>query len=361
MNFVPVSLHFPNQDIAKAGVADIFGQSLASPDGATAAAAALATSMAPSAQHTMPSGDMVAFDDDGTALDLGKRSVLHAGFLDGAFVQFNAKTCAVLKGASQWQITKINNDGSALISEVGKDGIVQTDIVSSVSMDSMLSEYKLATAQIEIDQRTPLIDDGWQTMLEDELYHSIVFSALYKKRNDIPADGVGRVQLKPVKTVFALRPFQKGDHVAMPMTSMKHIKPSDEDADKTFMINLQHANTHRVTKFSMVQELLKTHLSLAFQFKRVEKQEAANLHVGTISLKVQVWALDKEFIVHLPVVVATADIDVEQEMLLYVPATTKKVEKKRVAKDISFDDKDKNDDKKDKKDKKDKHKKSKTA
>jgi len=167
--------------------------------------------------------------------------------------------------------------------------------------------------------------------------------------------------LKPVKTVFALRPFQKGDHVAMPMTSMKHIKPSDEDADKTFMINLQHANTHRVTTSSMVQELLKTHLSLAFQFKRVEKQEAANLHVGTISLKVQVWALDNEFIVHLPVVVATADIDVEQEMLLYVPATTKKVEKKRVAKDISFDDKDKNDDKKDKKDKKDKHKKSKTA
>ena len=47
--------------------------------------------------------------------------------------------------------------------------------------------------------------------------------------------------------------------------------------------------------------------------------------------------------------------------MLYVPATTKKVEKKRVAKDISFDDKDKNEDKKDKKDKKDKHKKSKTA
>ena len=96
MNFVSFNLHFPNQDIAKAGVADIFGQSLASPD----RAAALATSMAPSAQQLMPSGDMVAFDDGGKALDLGKRSVLHAGFLDGAFVQFNAKTCAVLKGAS---------------------------------------------------------------------------------------------------------------------------------------------------------------------------------------------------------------------------------------------------------------------
>ena len=133
------------------------------------------------------------------------------------------------------------------------------------------------------------------------------------------------------------------------------------DMAKTFMIHLQHAHTHHVTKFSMVQELLKAHLSLAFQFKRLEKQEAANLQVGTISLKVQAWALDEEFLVHLPVVVATADIDVEQEMVLYVPATTKKVEKKRVAKDISFDDKDKNEDKKDKKDKKDKHKKSKTA
>ena len=323
----------------------------------------------------MPSGDMVAFDDDGKALDLGKRSVHHAGFLEGAFVQFNAKTCSALKevsagrpwqnGQNQWQITKINNDGSALLSEVGKDGSVKADSVSSVSMDSILSEYKVASAQIEVDHRTPMIDDGWQTMLEADLYQSIVYSALYKKRNDIPADGVGRVQLKPVKTVFALRTFKKGDHVAMPMTSLKQIKAiEDEDGDTPFMINLQHANGHHVAKFSMGQEQLKTHLSLAFQFKRVEKQDDANLQVSTISQKVHAWALGKEFIVQLPVVVATAVIDVDQEMLIYVPATEKKVEKKRVAKDISFDDtvkKVENTNKKDKKDKKDKSKKAKTA
>jgi hypothetical protein len=75
--------------------------------------------MPPPAQQFMASGDMVAFDGDGTALDLGKRSVHAAGFLEGAFVQFNAKTCAALKEGSaggtgqtyqhQWQITKINN------------------------------------------------------------------------------------------------------------------------------------------------------------------------------------------------------------------------------------------------------------
>ena len=132
----------------------------------------------------MASGDMVAFDGDGTALDLGKRSVHAAGFLEGAFVQFNAKTCERLKEGSaggtgqtyqhQWQITKINNDGSALLSEVGRDGSVKADSVSSVSMDSILSEYKVASAQIEVDHRTPVIDDGWQTMLEADLYQSII-------------------------------------------------------------------------------------------------------------------------------------------------------------------------------------------
>ena len=366
---------FPNQDIAKAGVADIFGQSGASPDGS---AATCATLMTPPAQQFMASGDMVAFDGDGTALDLGKRSVHAAGFLEGAFVQFNAKTCAALKEGSaggtgqtyqhQWQITKINNDGSALLSEVSKDGNLQADNVSSVSMDRILSEYKVAAAQIEVDQRTPLIDAGWQTMLEVELCQAIVYSALYKKRNDIPADGVGWVQLKPSKAVFSLRTVHKGDHVAMPMTSMKHLKTmEDADADTTFMINLQHANGQHVTKFSMSQEGLKTHLSLAFQFKRIEKQEDANLQVSLISQKVHSWALGKDFIVQLPVVVATAVIDVDQEMVMYVPATTTKVETKRKAKDISFGDtvktvkKVENTNNKDKKDKKDKSKKAKTA
>ena len=46
-----------------------------------------------------------------------------------------------------------------------------------------------------------------------------------------------------------------------------------------------------------------------------------HLQVSTISQKVHAWALGKEFIVQLPVVVATAVIDVDQEMVFYVPAT----------------------------------------
>ena len=56
---------------------------------------------------------MVQFDGAGQAIDLGKRSVFAAGFLEGSTIALNLKSVADQRasGRDQWQLLKINLDG----------------------------------------------------------------------------------------------------------------------------------------------------------------------------------------------------------------------------------------------------------
>ena len=89
--------------------------------------------------------------------------------------------------------------------------------------------------------------------------------------------------------------------------------------------------------FAMGRMSSKEYMSLAFEFKSIDEEEKANLKLGEVKVSVPMWALPNcpKFEVTLPLVAASKNIQVEDEMVLYIPK--RKNEPKRKAKDVDLD------------------------
>jgi len=232
----------------------------------------------------------------------------------------------------------VNSDGVVLLNVVNADGSLQPRGVVSISMDDILTKYKIATTAIELDDRAPFAS---APELPADALATIAFSVMYCKREDFNESGMCRVQVRPTKSVIALRSWAAGVTVAMPVTTLKNLKvidavSKDDGADK-FVIEVTDANGV-TTQFAMGQPHSKTHSSIAFLFKTSDKEEDANLTVaGLVENDVTVWCTGgQKYTVKLPVVKASTDIAVDAEMVLYIPAV-QKGERKRKAKEIEVD------------------------
>ena len=306
---------------------------------------------------------MIEFSDKGDVLNVGKRTVEQAGFVEGSLVQLNPKAIEKSKGTvwDQWKIVKVNQDGSVLLNIVNKDGTLDESAVVSVDMDAFLSSYKAATSQIEIEKRQPLAESD---DFHADLLHGIVYEVLYRTKVDFPEGDLVRVQTKPSKAIFSLRSWAPGESIAIPVTGARQLKVVQADKDdgsNPFVAVVSRGDGAKV-HLALNQLFSKTHVSLPYLLKTTDKKEDANLEVSSLSVGFIVWALKGERVtVEIPVIKAVKHINVEDEMALFVVAKEKKETKK--ARVITLEDEcqppakkekkgDKKGDKKDKKSKK---------
>ena len=353
--YVCSALAIQFKDIAKVGISTIFGEAVIPEEHAEE-------------QQPGPAAiaSMVQFDDSGDAIDLGKRAVMQAGFSERRFVQLSHKAVEArgATGRDQWQLTKMNNDGSVLLTEINKDGTLKPESVSSVGMDDFMINYKVSLG-LELDNRPPLCSCA---DIDKDLLLSVVYAAMYKKRQAFPEAGVARIQVRPRKTVFALRTWNTGETVAMPLTCAKQLKVLDAEKDESetstsFVATLEDAEGN-TTRVAMSQMYSKEFVSLAYMFKITDKEDDANLKLAELPVAAPLFALPNcpRFQVALPVVQAAKAINCEDEMILYIQDQSAKPTKRK-AKDVVLGDgaakKEKKDEKKDKTDKK--AKKAKTA
>jgi hypothetical protein len=325
--YVCSALAIQFKDIAKVGVSTIFGEAVIPEEHAEE-------------QQPGPAAiaSMVQFDDSGDAIDLGKRAVMQAGFSERRFVQLSHRAVEArgATGRDQWQLTKMNNDGSVLLTEINKDGTLKPESVSSVGMDDFMLNYKVSLG-LELDNRPPLCSCA---DIDKDLLLSVVYAAMYKKREAFPEAGVARIQVRPSKTVFALRTWKTGENVAMPLTCAKQLKVLDAEKDESetstsFVATLEDAEGN-TTRFAMPQMHTKEFVSLAYMFKITDKEDDANLKLAELPVAAPVFALPNcpRFQVALPVVQAAKAINCEDEMILYIPKAKKEAEMKRKAKDV---------------------------
>ncbi len=343
--YVCSALAIQSKEIAKVGINTIFGEAVIPKEQAEE-------------QQPEPAAiaSMVQFDDSGDAIDLGKRAVMQAGFSERRFVQLSHKAVEArgATGRDQWQLTKINNDGSVLLTEINKDGTLKPESVSSVGMDDFMINYKVSLG-LELDNRPPLCSCA---DIDKDLLLSVVYAAMYKKREAFPEAGVARIQVRPSKTVFALRTWKTGENVAMPLTCAKQLEVLDAEKDESetstsFVATLEDSEGN-ATRFAMPQMYSKEFVSLAYMFKITDKEDDANLKLAELPVAAPVFALPNcpRFQVALPVVQAAKAINCEDEMILYIPKAKKEAEMKRKAKDVVLGDGATKNEKKDKKEKK---------
>lgn len=279
---------------------------------------------------------MVQFDGAGQAIDLGKRSVFAAGFLEGSTIALNPKSVADQRasGRDQWQLLKINLDGSVLITKINSDGKIEQDSTTSVGLPDFLGNYK-QVVRIELDTRGPVNNlEDW----ENDLFQNAAFNALFRKRNAVSEEGIVRYQSKPTKALFALRSWTADGTVSIPLTTARHLKLLDLTTDEppTFVITVDNGDGKKKS-FAMGRMSSKEYMSLAFEFKSIDEEEKANLKLGEVKVSVPMWALPNcpKFEVTLPLVAASKNIQAEDEMVLYIPKAKK--EPKRKAKDVDLD------------------------
>ena len=323
------------QDIATTALKEIFGvDSSASAGGpAEAAPAALPAGGASSAS------DNIQFNETGEAIDLGKRSVLQEGFSEGLAVRKILETGAdqatqAANARVQWQITKVNMDGSVLLTEILADGAIDKGNTTSVAVDDFLGKFK-EVVPLEIDPRLPFTIDS-----EESIYQGAVFQAMYKKQGIAPVDGVFRLVLKPSKAVISLRSWSTGTLVSLPLTTYSNLKALDlsEEDPSLFTATFQDINGVPQSYAVHAPGANKDFVCMAFQFRTVEDESKANLKVTFNSVSVPMWSFSgcPKVDIKLPTIVATKQIETEDELILYKPITKVK-DTKRKAKDAALD------------------------
>ena len=323
------------QDIATTALKEIFGvDSSASAGGpAEAAPAALPAGGASSAS------DNIQFNETGEAIDLGKRSVLQEGFSEGLAVRKILETGADLATQAanarvQWQITKINMDGSVLLTKILPDGAIDKGNTTSVAVDDFLGKFK-EVVPLELDPRLPFTIDS-----EESIYQGAVFQAMYKKQGIAPVDGVFRLVLKPSKAVISLRSWSTGTLVSLPLTTYSNLKALDlsEEDPSLFTATFQDINGVPQSYAVHAPGANKDFVCMAFHFRTVEDESKANLKVTFTSVSVPMWSFSgcPKVDIKLPTIVATKQIETEDELILYKPITKVK-DTKRKAKDAALD------------------------
>ncbi len=257
------------QDIATTALKEIFGvDSSASAGGpAEAAPAALPAGGASSAS------DNIQFNETGEAIDLGKRSVLQEGFSEGLAVRKILETGAdqatqAANARVQWQITKVNMDGSVLLTKILPDGAIDKGNTTSVAVDDFLGKFK-EVVPLELDPRLPFTIDS-----EESIYQGAVFQAMYKKQGIAPVDGVFRLVLKPSKAVISLRSWSTGTLVSLPLTTYSNLKALDlsEEDPSLFTATFQDINGVPQSYAVHAPGANKDFVCTAFQFRTIEDE-----------------------------------------------------------------------------------------
>ena len=118
--------------------------------------------------------------------------------------------------------------------------------------------------------------------------------AMYKNWGACAEDGVARVQVKPIKTIFACREWASGEAVAMPLTNAKHVRavdPEKETEMSTAFVAIVEDNMGTKTRSTMPQMSTNDFISVAYLIKVVDKEKDANVKLSDLSVSIPVWAL----------------------------------------------------------------------
>ena len=311
------------QDVATQAIKDIFGQNESFDEAAAKAPSSFAK-------------EIIRFDESGDAVDLGRRTVVRAGFSAGCFVQHQTKVVdsrADLTGLEQFLVNSINNDGSALLRGIDRNGNEMEGQLVPVPMDDFLGTYKRATDRIESDRRGPM---SQSPEFQGGLHQIAVFMAMYKKSVAYADEGAVHIQLKPFRRTVASRAFSSGAAMGIPLCGPKQVSMIDEDKPKdcNFFATLT-TEEGEITKFNLAATPSKEYISWPFSLKVVDEKDKANAEIVGTQQAVPMWAITgvPKMQVTLPSIVATKDIKIDDEVILFV-ASAPKAQGKRIAKDV---------------------------
>ena len=197
----------PIKDIAQAFITEMTGESdIAAPTTGTSTGASSEVELGNTIEST-----------SGTSSDVGKMTILHNGFLVGSTVEETGKSAAGkahLEG-HLFKISFIASDGTVTLVMLGKDGVEKKDQVVSKSMDLFLTNFKVFSKDIEVDNR---IEYSQTSEFKVDVAKGMLLCAMsiasHKSTFDCEA------QKKPVKALVASSDMNAGDTIMLvPTTS----------------------------------------------------------------------------------------------------------------------------------------------
>ena len=164
----------------------------------------------------------------------------------------------------------------------------------------------------------------------------VVFMAMYKKSVAYADEGAVHVQFKSFRRTVASRAFSSGAAMGIPLCGPKQVSMIDEDKPKEgHLVATLTTEEGEITKFNLAATTSGEYISWPFSLKVVDEKDKANAEIVGTQQAVPMWAITgvPKMQVTLPSIVATKDIKIDDEVILFL-ASAHKAQGKRVAKDV---------------------------
>ena len=273
---------------------------------------------------------LIEFTESGTAVDIGKVTVLQAGFHVGSLI--GEKKLSKSSNAIQYKICNIFSDGSVSANAVDTSGAVKPD-ATTIDRDTLMLSYKVLDAgkKIEIDTRPSMFG---HEVINIDLMRGAVHQAMVRRMRSMTCESdMCRFQTSPTRAVFASAVIKADQRIMIPLTTLSNIKHvSKDDVVSSMFTSTVQTPAGLTEKFWFKPFASDDCVSLVFSVNAMEKGDSCNLEIEHVSDEVTMWA-DKsaKYKVTIPVVKAMCDIDVDTLLVIRHRSLKVKGEKRQVA------------------------------
>ena len=297
-------------------------------DPSKGAATNTSSSVAPDDVATPDSSSgMVQFSSSGHAINIGRATVIEAGFKVGSVI--GLKKADESSMAKQWQIISINANGSVDLHNVNRDGSIDTSTIVSVAFSDFLKEsssgYRLVV-QIELDDRQPMRENPDLTV---DLHKAFIISAMHRlmKMSATWADKF-RIQTKPTKAVMVISDAAVGCLKMLPVatqTCIRRLDPGEPVTDR-FTITVVDSDDFEHL-FALSTPGSKKFVDVAFVCKFLADTDKSNMKIEHENVIIKTGGFNVT--VKYPIVVSTVDLKADTELVID-DCTVKKDPKRKV-------------------------------